>query len=333
MKKLKIGVIFGGRSSEYEVSIASAQSVINTLDKEKYEITQIRIEKTGEWAGIENPPTFLKGFDVIFPLIHGSFGEDGKLQGFLEFAGVPYVGAGVLGSALGMDKIVQKRLFQQAGLHIVDFIEVDSRLRGNDDENNVSRRIEEKIGFPCFVKPANGGSSIGISKAHNVDELKSALNLAKKYDFRLIIEKAVPNAREFECAILGNEDPKVSVVGEVIASNDFYDYDAKYINRKSKIIIPAEIPVSLNDEIRELAIKAYKAINCEGMARIDFLYDMANKKLYLNEPNTIPGFTMTSMYPKLWEASGLSYPKLLDRLIELGIEKFNTQSKLVFDYH
>jgi D-alanine-D-alanine ligase len=322
MGKIKIGVIFGGQSSEHEISIMSAQSVINALNKEEYEITPIKIEKTGEWTGIENPFIFLKQFDIIFPMVHGTFGEDGKLQGLLEMADVPYIGAGVLGSALGMDKVAQKNLFRQSGLPVVDFIEI---LEIND---NILRLVEEKIGFPCFVKPANGGSSVGISKARNSEELKSALDLARKYDNKIIAEKAVPNAREFECAVLGNKNPRTSVIGEVITSNDFYDYNAKYRDGKSQIIIPADIPAPVKDEISAMAIKAYKVINCEGMARIDFLYDNTIKELYLNEPNTIPGFTSISMFSKLWQVSGLPYQKLLDELVALGIERFNLRKLL-----
>ncbi|MEA3272916.1 MAG: D-alanine--D-alanine ligase family protein [Patescibacteria group bacterium] len=329
---IKIGVIFGGQSGEYEVSIVSARSVMDALDKKKYKITPIKISKKGVWVGIDNPIKFLKKLDIVFPLIHGTTGEDGGLQGFLEFFGIPYVGAGVMDSALGMDKIVQKRLFQQENLPVVDFVEMNSCLRRNDkggNRNDKGGDILRRIGFPIFVKPARGGSSVGISLVKHAKNLDSALKLAKKYDSKVIVEGAVPENREFECAVLGNEKPKASVVGEVLASNEFYDYNAKYIDGKSEIIIPAKIPKQLSAQIRDMSIQAYKALDCSGMVRVDFLYDFKAKKLYLNEVNTIPGFTPISMYPKLWEASGLSYPKLLDELVKLGMKRHKQRQKLL----
>lgn len=323
--------MFGGQSSEHEVSVVSARSVMKALDKKKYKITPIKISKKGEWVGIKNPVEFLKKFDVVFPLIHGTTGEDGGLQGFLEFSNIPYVGAGIMDSALGMDKVVQKKLFRREKLPVVNFIEVDFRLYENDN-NNILRRIQKELRFPLFIKPARGGSSVGISKVTRPKNLNSALKLAKKYDSKIIIESGVPKSREFECAALGNENPKASVVGEVLTSGEFYDYNAKYIDGKSEIIVPAKIPRQLSEKIRNITTKAYKTLDCSGMARVDFLYDSKAKKLYLNEINTIPGFTSISMYPKLWEASGLLYPKLLDKLVKLSFERYEKRQKLVFNY-
>ncbi|NQU83951.1 MAG: D-alanine--D-alanine ligase [Parcubacteria group bacterium] len=311
---IKIGVIFGGQSGEHEVSIVSARSVMDALDKKKYKITPIKISKTGEWVGIENPIKFLNKLDIVFPLIHGTTGEDGGLQGFLEFSGIPYVGAGIMDSAVGMDKVVQKDIFSFHGLSVVKCFATSD------------------VKYPCFVKPARGGSSVGISLVNSPKNLEKALNLAKKYDSKVIIEAAVPESREFECAVLGNKNPKASEVGEVLSSGEFYDYNAKYVDGKSETIIPAKISKQLSEKIRDLAIKAYRAIDCSGMARVDFLYDTGDKKLYINEVNTIPGFTSISMYPKLWEASGLSYSKLLDELVELGLERHKKREKLLYNY-
>ncbi len=276
--------------------------------------------------GSRLPPKILTKADVAFPILHGPYGEDGTIQGLFEMMNIPYVGAGVLGSAIGMDKIIQKKILRQEKMPVVDFAETESRSAKQ------YLYILRRIGFPCFVKPANMGSSVGISKARNLKELRIALNLAKKYDNKILIEKAVPNVREFECSVLGNEKPQASKVGEILSSNEFYDYDAKYVNGKSKTIIPAKIPDNLSLKIRRMAIMAFKKTNCEGMARVDFLYDAKNKKIYINELNTIPGFTQISMYPKLWLKSGLKYNKLLDNLINLAIARHKNKNKLLISY-
>ncbi len=280
--------------------------------------------------------TSTRRIDVAFPILHGTFGEDGTIQGLFEIMNIPYVGAGVLGSAIGMDKIVQKKILRQEKLPVVNFLEYSlQQAQAIFPERSVSevegskiQNIVRRIGFPCFVKPANLGSSVGISKARNLKELKIALHLAKKYDNKIIIEEAVPNTREFECAVLGNAKPRASAPGEVIASNEFYDYDAKYVDGKSKTVIPAPIPKKLEEKIKNLTIKSYKAINCEGMARVDFLYDSKAGRLYINELNTIPGFTQISMYPKLWIHSGLKYSKLLGKLIGLAMERHKNKQKV-----
>lgn len=373
-KKINIAIIFGGKSGEHEVSLVSATSIIKNLDKKKYKVIPIGIAKTGEWFsgldvlnkfknGLQNKKGLQKislipskksmlsmnnklvGIDVAFPILHGTYGEDGTIQGLFEMMNIPYVGAGVLGSAVGMDKIIQKKLLQQKGLPVVNFIEclvtngtiqfpISNYQFPNKSQIPKSKiqNIMRRLGFPCFVKPANMGSSVGISKVHNLKELKTAVNLAKKYDNKIIIEKAVPNVREFECAVLGNKYPRASVVGEIIASNEFYDYNAKYVDGKSKTLIPAPIPKKLSEKIKDLAIKAFKTINCEGMARVDFLYNAKADKLYINELNTIPGFTQISMYPKLWIYSGLKYEKLLDKLIKLAIKRHKNKNKLQISY-
>jgi D-alanine-D-alanine ligase len=356
-KKLNIATIFGGRSGEHEVSLASATSIIKNLDRQKYNIIPIGISKIGEWFtgpdvlekfknGLKNKNNLREvslkfnkksvlsagnksvGIDVFFPILHGTFGEDGTIQGLFEMINAPYVGAGVLGSAVGMDKIIQKQILENAGLPIVKYTWLNAKAILKRSPIHIVRRI----GFPCFIKPANGGSSVGMTKAHNLKELRFGLNLAKKYDSKIIIEKAVPNLREFECSVLGNENPKASAIGEIIASNEYYDYDAKYVDGKSKAVIPAKIPENLSQKIRFLATQAFKATACEGMARVDFLYDAKKGKIYINELNTIPGFTQISMYPKLWIQSGLKYGKLLDKLINLAVQKFNQRKKLFTAY-
>ncbi len=261
--------------------------------------------------------------DVVFPVLHGTFGEDGTIQGLLELAGLPYVGAGVLGSAAGMDKDAMKRLFRDAGLPVVPWITV---LRGDWERNPeaLSAMIGKKLGYPLFVKPANLGSSVGISKVHEAGELAKTISLAAEYDRKIVVEKAVKKAREIECAVLGNDSPEASVAGEVIPVNEFYDYEAKYVKEGSELIIPARITSPQSAKVRDFAVRAFKAIDAACMGRVDFLLegDTGSKaRLFVNEINTIPGFTPISMYPKLWEASGLSYPKLVDRLIELALER------------
>jgi D-alanine-D-alanine ligase len=344
MKKKTIGVLFGGRSFEHEVSLVSARSVIRALDKNKYKIVLIGVDKKGHWLKGqmakkllkgeatnkgEFVPGFLSSIDIFFPVLHGPFGEDGSIQGFLETINKPYVGAGILGSALGIDKIMQKIIWQKYKLPIVDFIWF---FKNEWQKNQILliKKIKEKIKFPCFVKPANAGSSVGISKAHNQKNLIKAINLAGKYDQKILIEKAVKKAREIEISILGNEFPIASCPGEIIPSNEFYDYEAKYINGKSKIIIPAKINKEIKEKIKKIAILAYKTIDCRGLGRVDFLLD--KKRIYLNEINTIPGFTSISMYPKLWNVSGLSYSSLLDKLIDLGFKYFKEKQKIYYSY-
>lgn len=361
MAKLRVGILFGGRSGEHEVSLVSAASVIEALDPEKYEIIPIGITRSGRWlagpgayeavmedgntrldleryilpeAGkneLTAPRPFVKPLpvDVIFPVLHGPFGEDGTIQGVLELADIPYVGAGVLGSAVGMDKDVHKRLLRDAGIPVVPFLAV----RAGSAEKNIASvlaSIEDSIGFPCFVKPANLGSSVGISKVRTRDGLKPALGHAFEFDAKIIIEKAVPDAREIECAVLGSENPLPSIPGEVIASNEFYDYDAKYVDGKSELKIPAPLDDDTTQHVRGLAVDVFTCLECEGMARVDFL--LGDGDVFVNEINTIPGFTSISMYPKLFEATGISYPELIDRLIQLAISRAERRRKLRRDY-
>lgn len=359
-RKIRVGVLFGGRSGEHEVSLTSAASILHALDRKKYEVVPVGISREGRWlvgsaatrllpevleqgepvvpsvdpAGPRliplKPAAIAEGakdpaLDVIFPVLHGTFGEDGTVQGLLELAGVPYVGAGVLGSSVGMDKDVMKRLFRDARLPVVKWITV---LRSDVERipAGVARRVGRVLRYPVFVKPANLGSSVGISKVRRAAELKPALALAAQYDRKVLIERAV-NAREIECAVLGNDDPQASVPGEIVPVNEFYDYEAKYLKEGSELIIPARLPKGKAREVRELSIAAFRAVECSGMARVDFLLDRRSGKLYVNEVNTIPGFTPISMYPKLWEASGLAYPRLLDRLIELALERHRERSR------
>lgn len=344
--KKTVGVIFGGQSFEHEVSLVSARSVIKALDKNKYRLVLIGINKKGYWLKGQAAekllkkgemvadkgefiPHFLQSIDVFFPVMHGPFGEDGSIQGFLETLNKPYVGAGILGSALGIDKIVQKIIWQRYQLPVVDFswfLKKEWRLK----RRILIKKIEERIKFPCFIKPANAGSSVGISKAHNRQELIKAINLAGKYDGKILIEKAVKKPREIEISVLGNDKPRASCPGEIIPSNEFYDYEAKYVDGKSKTIIPARMDKKTREKMKKTALLAYQTINCQGLGRVDFL--LSGKKIYLNEINTIPGFTSISMYPKLWNASGLSYPKLLDKLINLACERFKEKQKFCYFY-
>lgn len=359
-KKMSIGVIFGGRSGEHEVSLVSAASVISSLDRDKYDIVPIGITKDGRWfsgAGVmdslknrEIPPEeleavilpeptrrglyFLKGgkflgLDVVIPILHGTFGEDGTIQGLFEMAGIPYVGAGVIGSSIGMDKIIQKEIVEREGINVVPFIWFLSKLF-NAQQEVIIKNIEKHLSYPCFVKPANSGSSVGISKAHDRKELIVSIEEAGRYDRRIIVEKGINDAREIEVAVLGNDEVMASCPGEVVPSNEFYDYDAKYVDGRSKTIVPADLPETSVRRVQEMAIHAYRAIDCAGMARADFL--VTKSDIYLNELNTIPGFTSISMYPKLWEASGIPYPGLLDRLITLALERFDERSRLLTSY-
>jgi D-alanine-D-alanine ligase len=380
--------MFGGRSGEHEVSIVSATSVMNALDKSKYEVVPVGITKSGRWiagnnsvqllkSGIEDTPFYAmlpadpneqrlvpsttnamearamdslgEKFDVVFPVLHGPYGEDGTVQGLLELANLPYVGAGVLGSAVCMDKVVQKFLCLQAGVPVADFLWVryedwqrnqtnlesipanPQQLCGLSQQQMLTK-IETGLRFPLFVKPANMGSSVGISKAHDRDELIRGIEEAAQYDDKILLEAAVPYAREIEVSVLGNTRPKASVPGEVVPSNEFYDYDAKYVDGASTLIIPAELSAELAAATRATAIRGFLACNSEGMARVDFLLNRKTNELFLNEINTIPGFTQISMYPKLWEASGMSYAQLLDELIQLAIERHRRKNNLRTSY-
>jgi D-alanine-D-alanine ligase len=352
VKKLRVGVIYGGRSGEHEVSVASAASIFRHLDAAKYEPVPIRIEKTGRWTLGGKVPQALSaaavleqrssealqivepsaavavtGVDVVFPVLHGPYGEDGTVQGLLELANVPYVGAGVLGSAAGMDKAVMKTLFAASGLPIVAHL-VALRPEWQRGAGDITRRVAATLGFPVFVKPANLGSSVGISKARNESEFAEAMELALQFDRKIVIEAGVADAREIECAVLGNDEPKASTVGEIIPSREFYDYEAKYLDEGSELLIPAPLSANHTAEIQRLAVEAFRAVEGAGMARVDFLMSRTTEQIYVNEVNTIPGFTTISMYPKLWEASGLPYSALIDRLIELALERHAEKQRL-----
>lgn len=371
-RRLRVGVIFGGRSGEHEVSLASARSVMAAMDKTKYEPVPIGITKEGRWLLSGEPlrlleeaarrgrqalaageqalpprelipigndgssadiprPSPLASLDVVFPVLHGPFGEDGTVQGLLELADIPYVGAGVLASAVGMDKAVMKDLFKAHGLPITRH-RVILRKAWEADPVRVVREVENVFAYPCFVKPACLGSSVGVTKAHHRAELEAGLAEAARYDRKIIVEEAVPHAREIECSVLGNDDPIASVPGEVIPSREFYDYAAKYLDNASQLLIPAPLPPSLAEQVRALSIAAFKAIDGAGMARVDFLLNAQSGELYLNEVNTIPGFTSISMYPKLWEASGIPYPELIDRLIALALERHADKARSATTY-
>ncbi len=355
MKKLRVGVIFGGRSGEHEVSVASAASIFKHLDRARYEAVPIRIEKSGRWVLGGKAPEALSaaaviegratealqpvepsavvsgsGLDVVFPVLHGPYGEDGTVQGLLELANVPYVGAGVLGSAVGMDKAMMKTIFAASGLPIVPHLTV-LRKEWLDQRPSVGDRAANELRFPMFVKPANLGSSVGISKATSAAGFADAMELAFQFDRKVVVEAAVPHAREIECAVLGNDEPEASVPGEVIVTHPdgFYSYDAKYIDPDgASWKIPAEIPADTAERVRGLSVKAFQVLELAGMARVDFFLDGKAGALYLNEVNTIPGFTTISMYPKMWEATGLAYPDLLDRLIALALERHAEKQRL-----
>jgi D-alanine-D-alanine ligase len=352
VSKIRVAVVYGGRSGEHEVSVASAASIFKHLDRSRYEAVPILIGKDGGWVlGAKTPtalsaaevltqsrtealqpvePTVAVGqgsIDVVFPVLHGPYGEDGTVQGLLELANVPYVGAGVLGSAVGMDKAVMKKLFAAEGLPIVPYLAV-LRHDWERDRPELSARVARELRYPVFVKPANLGSSVGISKARNDAELDEAMTLALQYDRKIVIEAAVPDAREIECAVLGNDDPQASVPGEIVPSGEFYDYKAKYLDDTSTLLIPAPLTDGETAEIRRLAIAAFRAVDGAGMSRVDFLMSRGSSRMFLNEVNTIPGFTTISMYPKMWEATGLPYPALLDRLIELALERHAEKQQL-----
>ena len=314
-KKLKIGILFGGKSAEHEISVISATNIIKALDKNKYQIFKIKINKEGEFN-----LNFLKKMDVIFPVLHGPFGEDGSVQGLLKVLNLPFVGAGVLGSAVGMDKDLMKRLFKEAEIPIGKFIVFKM------GEKISFQKVKKDLGLPLFIKPANMGSSVGIHKIKNEKEFIIGVKDAFQYDTKIIIEEFI-EGKEIECSVLGNEKLIASLPGEIISNADFYSYSSKYLDNKSVCEIPANLPQNTIKKIKDLAVKVFKTLNCEGMGRVDF-FVKKNGGVLVNEINTIPGFTSISMYPKLWEASGLPISKLLDRLIELAIERFNQEQKL-----
>ncbi len=343
----KLGVIFGGMSTENKVSCVSGASVIRNLNKEKYEIFPIFIDENGNWfkvkmqadgeikiddkEQIENIVEYIKQMDVIFPVLHGLYGEDGTIQGLFELLKIPYVGCGVLASSIGMDKVYTKIIFDKAEINQTKYVYIrkyDDKYIYVDDSfnekimelNEVSDLVTEKLNFPMFVKPSNSGSSVGISKASNLEELKNAIVEASKFDKKILIEQGI-DGREVECAVLGNEDVVSSCVGEIIAADEFYSYDAKYKNQESKTLIPAEISDDKSEEIRKLAIKAFKAIDGKGLSRVDFFIENGTGKVYINEINTLPGFTSISMYPKLFEQVGVEYSELLDRVIDLAFRR------------
>jgi D-alanine-D-alanine ligase len=391
MTKLRIGVLFGGRSGEHEVSLLSAASVLNAIDKDKYDVVPIGITKDGRWLTATDAENLLQGklvieprhlragdpeitaaaavlargqavvvppepvhrqsglipfqtdaaltrrasdrainVDVIFPVLHGTFGEDGTIQGLLELADIPYVGAGVLGSAAGMDKDIMKSLFIAAGIPIVKHVTI-LRSDWQRDKKKVEKLIASRLKYPMFVKPANLGSSVGISKAHNGKELGPAIEEAARFDRKIVIEQGVGGnknkAREIECSVLGNDEPVASVPGEIVPVKEFYDYNAKYLDEGSELIIPAKLTKAETKKVQELAVRAFKAVDCSGLARVDFLMDPSNRKIFVNEINTMPGFTAISMYPKLWAASGLEYADLIDKLIQLAIERHEDKKK------
>ncbi|MGE5205094.1 MAG: D-alanine--D-alanine ligase family protein [Chlamydiota bacterium] len=397
MKKIRVGILFGGRSGEHEVSLLSAASVLDAIDKEQYEVVPIGITKEGRWVtagraeqllrsnniskGHEKrhlragDPDYTPGaavlakgesvvvppvpvysstgamtsfepeggaalarrwtdnvikVDVVFPVLHGTFGEDGTIQGLLELADIAYVGAGVLGSAAGMDKDIMKQLFRGAGLPMVKHVTV-LRRDWERDPKKVQRLVETRLKYPVFVKPANLGSSVGISKAHTREELPASINTAADYDRKIVVEQGVGGkkhkARELECSVLGNDEPVASLPGEVVPGKEFYDYAAKYLEEGSQLIIPAKLTKAQIKQVQEMAVAAFRAVDCSGLARVDFLMDPQTKKIYVNEINTMPGFTAISMYPKLWAASGISYPELIHRLIQLALERHEDKKR------
>ena len=372
-KKLRVGVLFGGRSGEHEVSLLSAASILKAIDRKKFDVVPIGITKTGRWLTAGGAQALLAGsgseavlelqaaadqpsspsdavsalvpdaaslgsgrLDVVFPVLHGTFGEDGTIQGLFELADIAYVGSGVLGSAAGMDKDAMKRLFAQARLPIVKHLTV-LRTAWEASPRKIVSAIETALKYPVFVKPANLGSSVGISKVHDRKELAPALSLAARFDRKIVIEQGVgggkKKARELEVAVLGNDDPKASVVGEIIPGKEFYDYEAKYLSDGSIPIIPAKITAAESKQIRAMAVEAFRACDLAGLARVDFLMEPDGKRrIYLNEVNTLPGFTSISMYPKLWQATGLSYSDLITRLIELALERYKERSRTSFSF-
>ena len=351
MKKVRVGVVFGGRSGEHEVSLRSAEFILRALDRRKYDVVPIAITKDGKWLAAERPglipapeeeiqqaldagvpmeltaePSVLGPLDVVFPIVHGTFGEDGTIQGFLELAGVAYVGAGVLGSAVAMDKDVMKRLLRDAGLPVVDYWRVTAK-----ELDGFVETFREALPYPVFVKPANLGSSVGISKVKSAHDLKAALATAFEYDRKVVVERGI-DAREIELSVLGNDDPVVSVPGEVRPVREFYDYRAKYVSDDTELIVPATLDPAQVLEAQGMALSAFKVLECSGMARVDLFLENDTGNFHVNEINTLPGFTSISQYPRLWEASGLGYAQLLDRLIQLAIERHDDRAKRRLSY-
>jgi D-alanine-D-alanine ligase len=320
LRHLNVAVLYGGRSGEHEISLRSAESIIAGLDRAKYEVQRIFITPEGRWEprALSPEPGANPGIDVVFPVLHGTFGEDGTVQGLLELADLPYVGAGVLASAVAMDKEVTKRLLVERGLPVAEYVTV---TRGH--------RRDINLPFPLFVKPANLGSSVGISKVKNCAELETALELAGQFDRKILVERGIAG-REFECSVLGSEQPVAAVPCEVIPSREFYDYEDKYLLDAAKLIVPAPLTPEQTAEMQRMAVAAYQAVECEGMARVDFLMETASGQLYINEINTIPGFTSISMYPKMWEAAGVPFAELLDRLIGLALDRHRTRQATRF---
>lgn len=361
-KKIRVGVIFGGRSGEHEVSLRSAESIINAIDKKKYEVVPIGITRQGRWLVSNDakallPETVMRAnhpesvaiigdptqqglkkldanlserLDVVFPVLHGTYGEDGTIQGLLDMAGVPYVGCGVLGSATGMDKVVMKQLFAQAGLAVADY-EWFLRAAWEANPEAIIKKIARRLGYPVFVKPANLGSSVGISKAADKRELRDAIDDAARYDRRLIVERAIVG-REIEVSVLGNDQPVASLPGEIITGHEFYDYEDKYVDTTSRTEVPAQLPKKIIERLQRDATKAFQAIDGSGLARVDFFVERDTQQVIINEINTMPGFTSISMYPKLWEASGIGYRELIDRLIQLAIERHRDKARNLTSY-
>jgi D-alanine-D-alanine ligase len=313
--KLRIAVLYGGRSGEHEISLRSAESIMAAMDPQRYDVQRIFITPEGRWEprAISPEPGGNPGIDVVFPVLHGTFGEDGTVQGLLELAGLPYVGAGVLGSAVAMDKEVTKRLLRERGLPVAEFVVL---ARGEYDLDDICSRLP----FPMFVKPANLGSSVGISKVKTRDELARALEFAGEFDRKILVERGIAG-REFECSVLGNNNPVAAVPCEILPSREFYDYEDKYLLDLAGTKVPADLTPEKTDELRRLAVECYRAVECEGMGRVDFLLEAATDRLYINEINTIPGFTSISMFPKMWEHSGIPFASLLDQLIELALDR------------
>jgi len=368
-KKIRVGLIFGGRSGEHEVSFCSASSIIKAIDKDKYTVVPIGITKEGRWISPQdselalqsgkiegkntvillndsfskslvcidnnqrlNKSSALEKLDVIFPVLHGPYGEDGTVQGLLELANIPYVGAGVAASAISMDKDLMKIIFQQKGLPILKWMTI-KRKEWQKDKEKILSLVQDDFEYPLFVKPTNLGSSVGITKVHKKEELERAIDLAASYDRKILIEEGLEEVREIECGVLGNDEPRASVVGEVKPAGEFYDYDSKYIDEETQLIVPADLPDGVSREIQQIALRAFKAVDAAGMARVDFFVSKKENKIYLSEINTIPGFTSVSMYPRLWEASGISYPELIDQLIQLALERHQDkkQNKISYD--
>ncbi len=369
IEKIRVGLIFGGRSGEHEVSFCSASSIIKAIDKDKYTVVPIGITKEGRWISpqdselalqsgkIEGKSTVillnnpsgralvridnnqrldkslaLERLDLIFPVLHGPYGEDGTVQGLLELADIPYVGAGVAASAISMDKDLMKIIFQQRGLPILKWMTI-KRKEWQKDKEKILSLVQDDFEYPLFVKPTNLGSSVGITKVHKKEEMEKAIDLASSYDRKILIEEGLEEVREIECGVLGNDEPRASVVGEVRPAGEYYDYDSKYIDEETQLIVPADLPDGVSRKVQEIALRAFKAVDAAGMARVDFFVSKKENKIYLSEINTIPGFTSVSMYPRLWEASGISYPDLIDQLIQLALERHQDkkQNKISYD--